>query len=75
VDDDAKSVPETLETIQGRLRALESNQTSVSGQLEQINTAVSKLSVSDQRSDFSLSFSSSFLLLLIDTFPRPGWTQ
>jgi chromosome segregation ATPase len=43
VDDDAKSVPESLEQIGSRLRALESNQTSVSGQLARISSSVTKI--------------------------------
>jgi len=43
VDDDAKSVPESLEQIGSRLRALESNQTSVSGQLARISSSVNKI--------------------------------
>lgn len=40
VDDDAKSVPETLEIIRNRLSVLESNQTGLAKQLEKINTAI-----------------------------------
>jgi len=43
VDDDAKSVPESLEQIGSRLRALESNQTSMSGQLARISSSVTKI--------------------------------
>ena len=49
VDDDAKSVPESLEQIGSRLRALESNQTSVSGQLARISSSVTKIMVSQER--------------------------
>ena len=49
VDDDAKSVPESLEQIGSRLRALESNQTSVSGQLARISSSVNKIMVSQER--------------------------
>ena len=48
VDDDAKSVPATLEVIQSRLKALESNQSTVASQLGQINTAVTRLGVSQE---------------------------
>ena len=49
VDDDAKSVPESLEQIGSRLRALESNQTSVSGQLAHISSSVTKIMVRQKR--------------------------
>ena len=48
VDDDAKSVPESLEAIRTRLAALESNQTNVVDKLAQIHVVVDKLSVGAQ---------------------------
>ena len=48
VDDDAKSVPESLEAIGSRLAALESNQTNVVDKLAQIHVVVDKLSVGAQ---------------------------
>jgi len=46
VDDDAKSVPESLEAIRSRLAALESNQTNVVDKLAEIHVVVDRLSVS-----------------------------
>ena len=71
VDDDAKSVPESLEQIGSRLRALESNQTSVSGQLARISSSVTKIMVSQERtSDIHMNKQ----LLMIATFRR-DWTR
>ena len=67
VDDDAKSVPESLEQIGSRLRALESNQTSVSGQLARISSSVTKIMVSQERtSDIHMNNQ----LLMVATFRR-----
>ena len=46
VDDDAKSVPESLEQIGTRLRALESNQTNISGHLARISSSITDIMVS-----------------------------
>ena len=46
VDDDAKSVPESLEQIGTRLRALESNQTNISGHLASISSSITDIMVS-----------------------------
>jgi len=43
VDDDAKSVPESLEQIGTRLRALESNQTNISGHLARISSSITDI--------------------------------
>jgi len=58
VDDDAKSVPETLERIKNRLTVLESNQTGVVTQLKQINTAISGLEERIDQMNRSMSESS-----------------
>lgn len=43
VDDDAKSIPETLETLKNRLSLVETNQSSIATQLAGINKAISRL--------------------------------
>jgi len=55
VDDDAKSVPESLEQIGSRLRALELNQTSVSSQLARISSSVTNIMTRLDEVDASLS--------------------
>ena len=71
VDDDAKSVPESLEQIGSRLRALESNQTSVSGQLARISSSVTKIMVSQERTS---DIRTNNQLLMVATFRR-DWTR
>jgi len=55
VDDDAKSVPETLEMIKNRLSVLESNQTGMAAQLEKINTAILGLEDKIEKMNKSMS--------------------